>query len=259
MKSLKKALDLLEIIAETGGIGVREMSARTGFPPTTVHRVMRTLVERGYLRQNPNNREYRLSTRFLDFADRVYQQFDLIPIARPYLEKLSADTEESANLCVLDGPVIVYIDHIHSQKHMLRTFTRLGARVPLYATGVGKIYLSQMVHNELEAYLAQVKMERFTGKTITDRKTLMREIERIRKQGYALDDQEKENGVRCVAAPIFDHNRTIIAAISISGATQWITKDRIEPLSQLVMDSAARISGDFGYDCHRGNESGNPD
>ena len=140
MKSLKKTLDLLEIIGETGGIGVREMSARTGFPPTTVHRIMSTLVERGYLRQNPNNRKYVLSTRFLEFADMVYQQFDLVPIARPYLEKLSSETEESVNLCVLDGSVIVYVDHIHSQKHMLRTFTRLGARVPLYATGVGKVY-----------------------------------------------------------------------------------------------------------------------
>lgn len=258
MKSLRKALDLIEIIGETGEIGVRELSARTGFPTTTVHRIMATLVERGYLRQNPENRNYLLAMRFLAFADMVQQHFDLVPIARPHLERLSADTEESANLCVLDGLVGVYIDHVHSQKHMLRTFTRLGARVPLYATGVGKVYLSRMAPKELETYLTQVKMDRFTVKTITDRKTLMREIERIRKQGYALDDQEKENGVRCIAAPIFNHNGMIIAAISISGATQWISTGRIKPLSRLIMDSAARISADLGYEYSRRNKSEKP-
>ena len=247
MKSLRKALDLIEIIGETGNIGIRELSARTGFPPATVHRIIATLVERGYLQQNQNNRNYSLSTRFLEFADSIQQRFDLIPIARPHLEQLSMNSGENVNLCVLDGPVVVYIDHVHSQKHVLRTFTRLGARVPLYATGVGKVYLSKMGADELDTYLDSVKLERYTGKTITDRNTMLKELRMIKKQGYAVDDQEKESGVRCVAAPIFDYNGSMAAAISISGAAQWITRERIKPLARMVMDCAERISTELGY------------
>jgi IclR family KDG regulon transcriptional repressor len=247
LKSLRKALDLIEIIGETGNIGIRELSARTGFPPATVHRIIATLVERGYLQQNQNNRNYSLSTRFLEFADSIQQRFDLIPIARPHLEQLSMNSGENVNLCVLDGPVVVYIDHVHSQKHVLRTFTRLGARVPLYATGVGKVYLSKMGADELDTYLDSVKLERYTGKTITDRNTMLKELRMIKKQGYAVDDQEKESGVRCVAAPIFDYNGSMAAAISISGAAQWITRERIKPLARMVMDCAERISTELGY------------
>ena len=238
---------MVELIAEANGMGIRELSAKTGFPPPTVHRILKTLMERGYLRQNHENKHYLLSTQFLYFSDRVQQQFDLIPIARPHLEQLSADTEAGANLCVLDTRVVVYIDHVHSQKQMLRTFTRLGARAPLYATGVGKIFMTQMTSNELQDYLNDTKMERFTENTITNRKAMIREIDRVRKQGYAVDEQERAIGVRCIAAPVCNHDGLIVAAISISGAAQLIPGKRIKPLSRLVMKSAAQISAELGY------------
>lgn len=247
MKSLKKALDLIEIIGEAGSMGIRELSGRTGFPPATVHRIIAALVERGYVQQNRNSKSYSLSTRFLEFADGVQQRFDLVPIARPHLEQLSMSTGENVNLCVLDGPVVVYIDHVHSQKHVLRTFTRLGARVPLYATGVGKVYLSRMGTNELDSYLARVRLEGYTKKTITDRNALLEELSLIKERGYAVDDEEKEDGVRCVAAPVFDHRGLMAAAISVSGAAQWITPERTRPLARMVMDCAGRISADLGY------------
>lgn len=247
MKSLTKALSILEMISKTQGVGIRELSQKTGLPPTTVHRIVNTLVEQGYLHQNRTNKAYFLSTIFLNFADSVQQQFDLLPISRPHLERLSADTGKSVNLCVRDGMVMVYIDHVQSQKHMLRTFTRLGARVPLYASGVGKIYLSLMEPDELKAYLNQIKLVRFTEKTITGKKRLNEELQRIRTQGYALDDQEKEAGVRCIAAPIFNYDGSIAAAVSISGAIQWIGDDLIQPLSEFVMNTAQKISSELGY------------
>ncbi|MDB9822579.1 IclR family transcriptional regulator [Deltaproteobacteria bacterium] len=247
MKSLRKTLDLIEIIADVGNAGVRELSTRTNYPPATVHRIITTLAERGYLRQNPKNRHYSLSTIFLQFADSVRQQFDLIAISRPHLEHLGADTGENVNLCVLDDFVVVYIDHIHSQKHTLQTFTRLGARVPLYATGVGKVYLSRMEPDELNNYLGRIKLERFTDKTITKRKDLLQELSLIRNQGYSIDNEEKEQGVRCVAAPIFRHNGLIKAAISLSGATQWVTMERIESLAEAVIKCAEKISSELGF------------
>jgi IclR family KDG regulon transcriptional repressor len=240
-------LDLIEIIAETGSLGVRELSSRTGFPPTTVHRMMATLTERGYLQQNPSTRNYSLSTRFLEFADRVQQQFDLLPMARPHLERLCADTGENVNLGVREGTVVVYIDHVHSQTHTLQTFTRLGARVPLYATGVGKVFLSRMKTPELDAYLKKITLKQYTEKTITDRNLLTKELARVRKQGYAVDNQEKEHGVRCIAAPVLNYNELMIAAVSISGASQWIPMERIHLLARMVINCAARISAELGY------------
>lgn len=247
MKSLRKALDIIEIIAQAGSMGVRELAARTGFPPATAHRILATLLERNYLSQNPSNKSYALSTRFLEFADSAQQQIDLVPISHPHLEKLCAQTHENANLCVREGLMVVYIDHVYSREHMLQTFTRLGARVPLYATGVGKLFLSHMQASEIEVYLSETELKRFTHHTITDKKRLLEELAQIRSAGYALDNQEMELGVRCVAAPVFRHKGVLAAAISVSGAQQWISMKRIAPLSKQVMACAARISADLGH------------
>ena len=238
---------MLELICEANGISIHELSVKTGFPPPTVHRILNTLVERGYVRQNPENKNYMLSSQFLYYSDRVQQQFDLIPMARPLLEQLSRDTEASANLCVMDNLVVVYVDHVHSQKHILRTFTRLGAREPLYATGVGKIFMSRMTPADLEKYLAKTKMKRFTEHTIGNRKEMIAEIERIRRQGYAVDEQERSMGVRCIAAPVHNRSGKVIAAISISGPVQFIPIEEVESLSQRVMESAANLSEELGY------------
>jgi IclR family acetate operon transcriptional repressor len=250
LKSLHKALDLIEAISKESKIGVRELAAKTGYPPATVHRIIATLTERGYLQRDPNDREYALSTRFLGFADSVQQQFNVVAVVRPHLERLSAATGENANLCVRDGNDVVYIDHIHSQTHILQTFTRLGARAPLYATGVGKAYLSRMSRVELDNYLKEVGLSPFTDRTITDRDRLEAELAHIRESGYAVDDEEKETGVRCIAAPVFDQNGVIVAAISVSGAVQWISTDRIQSLADTVIRQAERISADLGYRHH---------
>jgi IclR family transcriptional regulator, KDG regulon repressor len=253
LKSLKKTLDIIELIAENGNLGIREISALVGYPSTTVHRIITTLAKQGYLRQNPKSRQYSLSTKFLELADSVQMQFDIVSIARPYLEKIGKDTGENVNLGVIDDTVVVYIDHIHSKKHALQAFTRLGARVPLYATGMGKIFLSLMTADELDAYFHKVKLERFTEKTIIDRKSLLKELACVREQGYAVDNEEKERGVRCVAAPVFDRKGLITAAVSVSGAVQWITPERIETISNLIISCSADISSELGY---KGSKTG---
>ena len=208
---------------------------------------MTTLAERGYVRQNPENKSYMLSSQFLYYADRVQQQFDLIPVVRPVLEQLSRNTEASANLCLLDNMVVVYVDHVHSQKHILRTFTRLGAREPLYATGVGKIFMSRMTTSELEDYFSKTKMKRFTEYTIGNRKAMLAELDRIRCQGYAVDEQERSVGVRCIAAPVCNRSGLVIAAISISGPVQLVPVEKLDTLSGKVMESADNISALLGY------------
>jgi IclR family transcriptional regulator, KDG regulon repressor len=247
MKSLHKVIDILEIFAECGPLGIRDLAARTGFPPATVHRIVTTLMKRGYLQQNNVAKSYHLSTKFMVLADRVQDQFDLIPIARPYLERMSLETKENANLCVWDGYEVVYIDHVHSRDHILQSFTRLGARAPLHATGVGKVFLSHLSESDLLEYFDRQELIPFTAATITDKNRLEAEVRLIRKAGYAVDNEEKENGVRCVAAPILNHKNEIVAAISVSGSSQRIDEARIPAIGQIVLECGRGISNMLGW------------
>lgn len=247
MKSLHKVLDLIETLAATGSAGIRELSAATGFPPATVHRMAAALVQRGYLKQEPATKAYSLSLRFLELGTRVREQMNLVSLARPHLEGLMAETREAVNLAVRDGDEAVYLDHVASNYSMMRLFTRAGARVPLHATGVGKAFLSREAEAGLEAYLRRSRRRPHTPRTRVSREALREELERIRRQDYAVDDEEMEQGVRCVAALVLDHSGLPAAAVSVSGTVTRLTPERIEPLGQRVRRCALRISRELGF------------
>jgi DNA-binding IclR family transcriptional regulator len=247
MKSLHKVLDLIETMAGMGDAGIRELSAATGFPPATIHRMVATLVQRGYLKQDRVTKAYALSLRFLELGTRVREQFNLVSLARPHLEGLMADTKEAVNLAVRDGDDAVYLDHVASSYSMIRLFTKVGARVPLYATGVGKAFLSREGEAELEDYFQRTQRMRHAPHTLVGREALREGVERVRRQGYAVDDEEMEQGVRCVAALVFDHNRLPAAAVSVSGTVTRLTPERIEQLGQRVRRCALVISHELGF------------
>ena len=247
MKSLEKAIQIIELISESSGMGVREMSGLTGYPPATVHRIVAALAARKYLQQDPRSRTYTLAPRFMELGERAQKQFDLVPVARVHLEELLQKAGENANLTVRDGWEVVYIDHLHSNEHSLQLFTRLGARVPLYCCGVGKMFLSYFEEEELDRYLQSSEFHQYTPYTFIEPKLMREEITLIRKQGYAIDNQEKEMGVRCVAAPIVGRGSDIVASLSISGATQRVSEDRLPELVALVVECGARISRDLGW------------
>jgi DNA-binding IclR family transcriptional regulator len=246
MKSLEKAIDIIELISDSTGLGVREISARTGYPPATVHRIVAALADRKYLQQDPRTKNYTLAPHFMALGERAQKQFDLVPVARVHLENLLRQTGENANLTVRDGWEVVYIDHLHSNEHSLQLFTRLGARVPLYCCGVGKMFMSYFTEEELDRYLASSEFHPYTPYTFTEPKRMREEIALIRKQGYAIDDQEKEMGVRCVAAPIMGRGNEMVASLSVSGATQRVSDDRLPALAALVMECGVRISRELG-------------
>ena len=158
-----------------------------------------------------------------------------------------AETRESVNLAVRDGDSMVYLDIARSNHSMLQLFTRPGARVPLYATGVGKLFLSTMQESELDAYLERSNITPFTPYTLVEKDKIVNDLERIRSQGYSVDNEEMEEGVRCVAALIFDHQGKPAAAVSITGAAMRVTPDRIKRFGNLVNSCAAAISGQLGF------------
>jgi len=247
MKSLHKVLDIIEAVAKSGSAGIRELSAHTGFPPPTIHRITSTLVERRYFKQDPLTRRLSLSIQFLELGARVQQHFNLTALARPYLEKLMAETKESVNLAVQDGDHVGYLDQIRSDHSMLQLFTKPGTQAPLYCTGVGKIFLSRWTLPEVEAYLKRTPLTLHTSHTIVDKLKLLDELERIRGKGYAVDNEEMEEGVRCVAAVVVDHRGKPAGAISISGAAMRIAPGRIKLFAKSLKACSQAISKELGF------------
>jgi len=247
MKSLNKALDIIDAVSKLGSAGIREISSKTGFPPATTHRIAATLVKRRFFNQDPVTKTYSLSLRFLELGTQVQQQFDLPTIARPHLQKLMSETGESANLAIREGDSVVYLDQVQNDNSMLKIFTRLGTRAPLFNTGVGKMFLSQWNKIDLDSYLKRTHLTPYTSHTLVSRTQILKELERISARGFAVDNEEMEDGVRCVAALVFDHRQRVAAAVSISGAAMRITADRIENFGDIVIRCALDISNDLGF------------
>jgi len=247
MKSLHKVLDIIEAVAKAGTLGIRDLASCTGFPPPTVHRITSTLVERRYLRQDPVTKKLSLSMRFLELGTSVQQQFNLMAIARPHLEKLMAETKESVNLTVQDGDHVVYLDQVRSDHSMLQLFTKPGARVPLYCTGVGKLFLSRWSLREVEQYLARTPLIPHTPHTLVDRQKLMEEMERVRRQRYSVDNEEMEQGVRCVAALVMDHQGKPAGAVSISGVAMRIEPKKMKAFVKSLQACSQAISKEIGF------------
>jgi DNA-binding IclR family transcriptional regulator len=247
MKSLHKVLDIIEAVAKSGSMGIRELSAHTGFPPPTIHRITSTLVERRYLKQDPATKRLSLSIQFLELGTRVQQQFNLTAIARPHLEKLMAAVKESVNLAVQDGDHVAYLDHVRSDYSMLQLFTKPGARVPLYCTGVGKMFLSRWTPSEVDDYLQRTPLIPQTTHTIVDRSKLLTELANIRALQYAVDNEEMEQGVRCVAALVEDHRGMPWPPCPYPGRPCALHRGGLNPFAKLLKTGSRAISKEMGF------------
>lgn len=238
VQSLERAFDLLERMADSGGeVGLSELSASSGLPLPTIHRLVRTLVDCGYVRQQANRR-YALGPRLIRLGESASRL--LGTWARPYLAELVEATGETANMALLDGDEVVYVAQVPS-RHSMRMFTEVGRRVLPHSTGVGKALLAQVPPEEVRALLGRTGMPAATERTITDPDAFLAELARIRAQGYAVDDNEQEVGVRCLAVTVPDSPTA--AAISISGPAGRVTEaatDKIIPVLHEVARELAR-------------------
>ncbi len=249
VQSLDRALDVLEALAAgDDDVGLSQITERTGLPLGTAHRLLSSLVARGYAAQDRETRLYGPGPKLLEVAARAAasRRFDLSRIARPCLRDLTDATDETSNLLVLQGDEGVYSEQVGSQR-LVRMFTEVGQRVPLYCTGGGKAILSGLPEEQLEAYLARTTLRAFTPKTIATPERLRRELAAAHEQGFALDDEEREIGVCCIAAPIFDRFGRCVAALSISGPTTRMSRERALSLGPRVRQAADTCSDQLGY------------
>ncbi|MFC4031041.1 IclR family transcriptional regulator [Streptomyces polygonati] len=237
VQSLERAFDLLERMADAGGeVGLSELSATSGLPLPTIHRLMRTLLDCGYVRQQPNRR-YALGPRLIRLGESASRL--LGSWARPYLAELVEATGETANMALLDGDEAVYVAQVPS-RHSMRMFTEVGRRVLPHSAGVGKALLSELPPEEVRALLARTGMPAATDRTITEPDAFLAELERIRAIGHAVDDNEQELGVRCLAVTV--PGSPTAAAISISGPAGRVTDAATEKIVPVLHAVAHRLA-----------------
>ncbi len=227
-------------------MSLTQISQRLGVHISTAHRLATTAMYCGYVEQNPETDKYRLGLKCLQLANALLQQLDLRRIARPFMEKLAEESDETVNICVLDDGEVVYIDKAEGGAS-LRLFSRIGKRAPAHATAAGKMLLAHLAPADVEAILKEHGMAALTPQTITAFDELSAQLQEIRRLGYSLDDEECEEGARCVAAPLYDHTQRVIAALSISGPVSRFSVENLPRLIALVRECARDISKQMGY------------
>ena len=246
-KTAVRTMKLLEALASEGSLGITDLSAAVGLHKSTSYRLVNTLRELGYVRQDPATERYSLTLRLFELGSMVLSRLELWQEARPIIERLSKDTRETVHLATLDRGEVVYLDKVESTQTLrVAMMSRVGMTAPTYCTGVGKILLAFAPQDQLEAVISDMTFEQFTENTITDKDLLRRELATIRQNGYAIDDEEHERGVRCVAAPIHDWNGEVAAALSISVPTVRMTNADVPAYREKVLAAATEIHRRLG-------------
>jgi DNA-binding IclR family transcriptional regulator len=247
VQSVERTLDILEALVELGSeVGLVEISQAVSLPLATVHRLLGTLIQRGYVKQNRQNRKYSLGFRALQMGSDMRQRFTLRLEARPFLQRLVQHCGESANLAVLDDGEVVYIDQAQSTR-ILRMFTQIGNRLPAHSTGSGKVMLAFASPDVVEGIVRRYGLASRTPRTIVDFDAFREELERIRQRGYAIDDEEHEEGVRCVAAPVRDESGQVVASLSVSGPVTRLNDRQMNAVIPEVVECAMKLSTRLGY------------
>ncbi|MEP7183667.1 MAG: IclR family transcriptional regulator C-terminal domain-containing protein [Betaproteobacteria bacterium] len=244
-QALSRGLAVLEALATTEtGATLTALAERLALPAPTAHRLLATLAEAGYVEQGPGGewmvgvRAFRVGSAFLDHRNLVAQAY-------PFLKRLMEQSGETTNLAVIDDGEAVTVEQVPCRE-LMRMSTKLGARAPLHASGVGKAMLAAMDDATAATALARHGLARRTARTITTRERLAAELAATRERGYAVDDEEHAAGMRCVAAAIWDEHGEPWAAISLAGPTSRLTSERVADLGRLVRSTAADMTTALG-------------
>ena len=251
VQTLERASSILDILGQSPqGISIRELSTKIKLPKGTTHRLLSSLSYFGYVRQDPKTRNYLLGLKLVELGQLLLGQLDLRKEAEPFLRDLAERTKETVHLVFLDRNEIVYIDKVETEQNSsgLKMASRVGLRNPAHSSAVGKVLLAHFPEEELKNFIKEKGLAKRTENTIVDPTQLKDHLKLVRAQGYAIDDEENEKGIRCVAAPIYNEVGKTVAAISISGPAFRITKKVIqESLKKEVMETALKVSQRLGF------------
>ncbi|MBP3040629.1 IclR family transcriptional regulator [Bacillaceae bacterium Marseille-Q3522] len=247
VKSVSRALDIIALVSlKNGGLGVTEISKQMDINKSSVYRILSTLVRYGYVEQDMETGRYKLGYTFLEISSKLLDSIDLRAEAKPFLKELEKETNEVIHLVVYDQGEVVYIEKLEGNE-MLRMHSRVGKRAPMHCTSVGKAILAHLPEKAVSDILERKGFPVHTDKTITKKDVFLKELAKVRQRGYALDLEENEYGIICIAAPIFDHLGKVAAAVSISGPTIRMTQERLQKLKPRMMETGKQISARLGF------------
>lgn len=247
IQSVRRAVRVIEQLAgEKSPIAIGQLSKKTGLHVSTTHRLLATLKVDGFVQQDPTSGRYSLGSRLIFLGQQYLEGLDLRHVARPFLEELSEQTGETANLVVLNQGEALYLDKVEAGLG-LRISSRIGGRAPLHCTAAGKILLAAMSEVERSQWLAGHRLVALTARSLTDASSLQGELERVRQQGFALDMEECEEGAHCIAAPVTSSRGETAAAVSLSGPSIRMPSCRMQELASLVERTGRSISEQLGY------------
>jgi len=243
ISSLEKGLKALEAIVENGELTVTRAAALLSLNRASAHRFITTLRDLGYVRKNQHN-HYEATFKLLELGMKQAGKFEIRRLAKPYMRDMAARFDETVNLGLLDRGQVVYLDKVESRE-ILRMDSGVGTTCQPRVTALGKAMLAFLPADELEGHLLAVEWTALTPNTIVSPDRFRREMDKVRRQGYAVDNEELAQGLYCVAAPIFDFNGYPAYALSVSGPV-----GRLKPIRDIpgrLLEITAQLSGQLGY------------
>ncbi|WP_130805828.1 IclR family transcriptional regulator [Senegalia massiliensis] len=247
VQSVDRALKIIEILKDRPkGIGVTELSNILEVSKSTAHRLLMSLYNADFVRQDRENEKYLLGLRFIELGEIVSNELDIKEIVYPYLHKLGNVTGETAHLAIKNKNEIIYIDKIESPK-TIRMFSTIGKRAPLYCTGVGKAIFAFLPESEIINIIDSIDFVKYTENTIVTKKEMLKELENIRNSRYAIDDEEHELGIKCAAAPILNYNNEVVAGISVASPIMRLNDEKFNNIIKEVLNASKSISNALGY------------
>lgn len=241
VQSVDRALSLLEVLGEDEeGCRLMEPAHRTQLSPSTAHRLLTTLQRRHFVHFDPSDGLWHVGRQSFMVGARFVRHRNFVATALPYLRRLRDLTRETANLGIIEDGEVVVVSQVESRE-IMRAITRVGGRVPMSNSGMGKAILATFSSEEVAAAVAIRGMHHFTAKSIQRMSDLRSNLDRVRSNGYAVDDEEYQLGLRCIAATVYNTHSEVLCAISVSGLTARLTNERVEPIGEVV----AQIAGDL--------------
>ncbi len=247
VKSVARALQILDLMAEKReSLSLKDIADSLNWPKSTVHGIISTMRDYGYISQSERDGKYTLGVRLFELGNILQTSWDIHEIARPMMMKLNAQFGETVHLATEDNGEVLYLEKIDSH-HLLRIVSQVGSRLPMYCTGVGKVLLAFQSPQKKANLIKQQSFQSYTGRTITNISALEKELTYIREKGFACDNGEIMDSLQCVAAPIYDKDCNVSYALSVSGLSNNMNQDHIESITRALLSACRNISKEFGY------------
>lgn len=241
VQSAGKIFNIIETLSETGPIGLIDLSNILGLHKSTTFRLLNSLIYMGYVLQEKETSKYMLSFKILEIAGRMMDKMDMVSIVHPYIVQLAEQCNETVHLVQRIGNALVYIDKVESEVNSVRMVSKIGTSIPMYCSGVGKAILAALPKKEVEEIWNASEITKKTANTIVKLQDLDQILEEVKEKGYALDNEENEEGVKCIAVCITDYKGKPMNAISISAPVSRMSEERIQEYSRYVLETRDKI------------------